>query len=189
MPTRLLPADDPETVREALLDLICHPRARLLERWNWKAALTSAIARGTLFFCLNLVNGFDAAQAAFLTELVLRAATSGFYGTVTQTFRSVEPRRSATVIALVLLPLLSHSVELVVHWLRGTEALGLSIGASVLLTVVSTAFNLHVMRHGVLTVGAGSQSLAADLKKLPGLVFSFLGVRSRPLTPRQILDT
>ena len=35
------------------------------------------------------------------------------------------------------------------------------------------------MRHGVLTVGAGSQSLAADLRKLPGLALSFLGVRSR----------
>ncbi len=142
-----------------------------------------------MFFCVNLARGFDAAQAAFVTELVLRAATSGFYGTVTQTFRSVEPRRTATIAASVLLPVLSHSVELAVHWFRGTEALGLSIGSSVALTVVSTAFNLHAMRHGVLTVGAGSQSLGADLRKLPGLVSSFLGVRSRPLAPRQILDT
>jgi hypothetical protein len=189
MHARLLPAEDPATVRDALLSLICHPRARLLGRWNWKAALTSSIVRGTLFFCVNLAHGWDAAQAAFLTELVLRAATSGFYGTVTQTFRSVEPRRAATVAALVLLPVLSHSVEWVVHLFRGTEALGLSIGASVVLTGVSTAFNLHVMRHGVLTVGAGSQSLAADFKKLPDLVLSFLGARSRPLTPRHILDT
>ena len=189
MHARLLPADDPTTVREALLVLICHPRARLLGRWNWKAAFTSSIARGALFFCANLVHGFDAAQAAFLTELVLRAATSGFYGTVTQTFRSVEPRRAATVAALVLLPGLSHSVELVVHWLRGTEALGLSIGSSVALTLISTAFNLHVMRHGVLTVGVGSQSLAADLMELPALMSSFFGMRSRRLTPRRILDT
>ena len=33
MHTRLLPADDPRTVRDALSALICHPRARLLERW------------------------------------------------------------------------------------------------------------------------------------------------------------
>ena len=189
MHARLLPADDPTTVRDALLALIHHPRARLLGRWNWKAALTSSIGRGTLFFCANLMRGFEAAQAAFLTELVLRAATSGFYGTVTQTFRSVEPRRDATLAAVVLLPGLSHSVELIVHWFRGTEALGLSIGASVVLTVVSTAFNLHVMRHGVLTVGAGSQSLAADLGKLPGLILSFFGVRSRPPSVRHSLDT
>ena len=90
--------------------------------------------------------------------------------------------------ASVLLPGLSHSVELVVHWFRGTQALGLSIGASVALTMISTAFNLHVIGHGVLR-SHGSQSLAADLRKLPRLALSFLGVRSRPPAARKILDT
>ena len=182
MHARLLPADNPTTVRDALFSFDLPSATRVCsDDGTGKPRCTGSIVRGTLFFCVNLIRGFDAAQAAFLTELVLRAATSGFYGTVAQTFRSVEPRRTATVAALVLLPVLSHSVEFVVHWLRGTEALRLSIGASVVFTVVSTAFNLHAMRHGVLTVGAGSQSLSADLREAasPGLRASSARDRGR----------
>jgi hypothetical protein len=41
-------------------------------------------------------------------------------------------------------------------------------------TVVSTLFNLHAMRHGVLLAGEGSASLLADLRSLPGVVASSL---------------
>ncbi len=84
-----------------------------------------------------------------------------------------------TAAAVVILPLVSHSIEFAAHWTRGTEALAASIGASALFTVISTAFHLHAMRQGVLTVGNGSQSLAADLRAIPGLLLSFVGLRSR----------
>lgn len=140
--------------------------------WNWKAAITSATVRGVLFFAVNLGGGLDAARAAFLTEFLLRAVTSGFYGAMTQAFCRVQPRW----IAMLLLPLISHGVEWVAHWLRGTEALVLSIGVSALFTIVSTAFNLHAMRNGVLVVGRGSQSFASDLQTLPSLLLSFIGI-------------
>lgn len=108
-----------------------------------------------IFFAVNLSSGVDAARSAFVTEFVLRATVSGFFGTITQTLRHARPLRAATLTASVLLPAFGHSTELLVHWLRGTEALAASIAASVSFTVVATAFNLHAMRHGVLTVGAG----------------------------------
>lgn len=145
--------------------------------WNWKAALTSSIVRGAVFFAVNLTAGVDAARAALITELALRALTSGFYGAITARFRRMEPQWAATVTVSTLLPLLSHAVEWWVHWLRHTEALAASIAASACLTVVSTAFNLHIMRQGVLIVGTGSQPLRQDLRALPRLVATFVGLK------------
>lgn len=167
------------TVGAVVHALVHHPIDRLVRRWNWKAATLSASTRGLLFFVVNLTGGLDAAQAAFVTEFMVRAMTSGFYGTITQAFRRAEPQWAATAAAVVILPLVSHSIEFAAHWARGTEALAASIGASTLFTVISTAFHLHAMREGVLTVGNGSQSLAADLRAIPGLLLSFVGLRSR----------
>lgn len=170
------PDDLPRSLPDALRSLAERP-SQWTARWNWKAALTSSVVRGGVFFTVNLTAGLDAAQAALVTELVLRALTSGFYGAVTERFSHVEPPWAATATASVLLPLLSHTVELLVHWVRGTEALAASILASAALTVVSTAFNLHLMRHGVLRVGAGSQPFVEDLRALPRLVGTFVGCR------------
>jgi hypothetical protein len=172
------PASDPRTVGGVLSALVAHPVDRLIRRWNWKAATLSAASRGLLFFLVNLAGGLDAARAAFVTEFVVRAVTSGFYGTITQSFRSVEPVWAGTVAALLVLPLLSHSVEFVAHWIRGTEALLASITASLVFTAISTAFHLHAMRQNVLTVGAGSHSLRSDLRALPWVLLSFLGLRN-----------
>jgi hypothetical protein len=76
--------------------------------------------------------------------------------------------------AMVILPLVNHSLEFLVHWLRGTPKLGLSISASVLFTICSTAFNVYAMRHGVLTVGGKSKSLREDLASLLPLFGQFL---------------
>lgn len=169
---------EPRSVTGVFRWLLTHPIDRLVWRWNWKAAVLSATSRGILFFAVNLAGGLDAARAAFVTEFVVRAASSGFYGTITQSFRAVEPRWAGTAAALVVLPLVSHSVELAAHWMRGTESLALSISASVIFTLISTAFHLHVMRQHVLTVGGGSQSLLADLRAMPRLFLSFLGIRT-----------
>lgn len=161
------------TVRDVLGSLAGDPRCWLRE-WNWKAALTSALSRSGVFFAANLSAGLEAAVAALVTELALRAITSGFYGSLTARFRHVEPRWQATLCAVVLLPCCSHSVELAVHWWRGTAALATGIAASALFTVLSTAFNLHLMRHGILIVGDGARSLGDDLRAMPRLLLRFV---------------
>jgi hypothetical protein len=134
----------------------------------------SSLIRASLFFVTNLTAGLPAAFAAMRTELVFRAITSGFYGALTENFREVEPPWAAATTVMILLPIANHSLELLVHWLRGTRNLASSIIASLILTAFSTLFNLFVMRRGALIVGHGRSSLAADLVRMPQLIGSFV---------------
>jgi hypothetical protein len=147
--------------------------------WNYKTALLSATVRGLLFFSTNLTAGLDAATGALLTEFAFRFVTAGFYGSLTQRLRRIEPPAAGLAAALVLLPSIAHSVEYVLHSARGTPALGASIAASVTMTLISTTFHLFVMRRGVLITGAGEQSLLDDLKAMPRLVVMFVVATAR----------
>jgi hypothetical protein len=135
--------------------------------------------RSSLFFAANSAAGLEAALAAMTTEFFFRICTAGFYGAVTQAFRRVEPANAGTVAAMIVLPLVAHSLELTVHWWRGTPALGLSIAASIVFTALSTSFTLFAMRHGAFVVGAGRRSLVSDLLSLPRLVAQFVRVAAR----------
>ena len=157
-----------------LFSFVRNPWSTLVRRWNWKSAVTSSLVRAALFFGVNLTAGAEAAWAAFWTELVFRACTSGFYGAITQGFSTVRPAWQGTLGAFVLLPFFNHSLEFLAHWARGTEELALSIAASVLFTGVSSAFHCFVMRRGLMTVGEGSQGLLADLAQMPRAVWLFV---------------
>jgi hypothetical protein len=161
-------------IGEVLTLIARHPIDTLARRWNWKAALLSSLSRALLFLAMNLTAGRRAALAACLTELVFRAATSGFYAALTQALGRAEPAWVATLTAMGLLPLVTHSAELAVHWLRGTPRLGASIAASAVFTAISTAFHIFAMRRGVLIVGDARRSLGADLRRLPGLLVAFI---------------
>ena len=159
--------------REAVVGLTQHPYERLIARWNWKSAILSSIVRALIFFAATLGAGVHAAAGAALAEWVFRACTSGFYGAVTEAFVAVRPVCTGTAAALIVLPLLSHSLELLVHYTRGTPDLTRAIGSSIAFTLCSTAFNLFAMRHGLLQVGRGRPSLLADLRRLPRLLCVF----------------
>lgn len=151
-----------------------HPIDGLVRRWNWKSALLSALVRAVLFLATNLTGGWRAAWAAFFTELVFRACTSGFYGAMTEAFVCVRPVWAAAVATMILLPVVSHAMELAVHVARGTPELARSIAASAVFTVVSTGYNLFAMRHGALLVGPGHASLVDDLRRTPRLIGAFV---------------
>lgn len=158
-----------------------HPWQYLLRRWNYKSAVMSSLIRAQLFFVVNLAAGPEAAVAAMLTEFVFRFTMAGVYGALTQAFRHVQPERIATLVAMILLPTVGHSLEFVVHLMRGTPHLAVSIAASVALTAVSTAFNLYAMRRGAFITGEGSGTLWSDLIRVPALMAAFLlSWRSRP---------
>ena len=158
-----------------------HPWQYVARRWNYKSAALSSLFRAGLFFSVNLSAGLDAALAAMAAEFAFRFVTAGFYGALTQAFRRAEPERAATLAVMVLLPIAGHSLELLLHWSRGTPRLAESIVASVALTMFSTAFNVFAMRRGALIIGAGSRSLWHDLVQMPTLFASFLlSWRSRP---------
>jgi hypothetical protein len=161
------------SVAQILKDLARHPVQLLLKRWNWKSAILSSTARSAVFFCVNLSAGSEAARAAFVTELIFRATTAGFYGALTQAFRCAHPPWTGTAAAMLLLPLTTHLLELLVHWLRGTAHLAASVVASIAFTSISTAFNLFAMRRGALIVGADSESIWSDLRSTPWLLLAF----------------
>jgi hypothetical protein len=162
-----------------LYDLARHPHGQLVRRWNWKSAVLSSLFRSSLFFVANLSAGPDAAQAAFLTELAYRGVTAGFYGALTQAFRDARPAWAGMVAAMILLPGVSHLLEFIVHWFRGTPNLTESVALSVAFTALSTSFNLFAMRRGALIVGGDSSSLLRDLRRMPALMCSFAGAMVR----------
>ena len=162
------------TIRDAAVNLITHPRQLLVWRWNWKSAIFSSTIRAGIFFATNLTAGWRAATGAMLAEFAYRAITAGFYGAMTQAFREAEPEWAAAVTVMLLMPAVSHTIELAVHLLRGTPNLLTSLTASVIFTMVSTQFNLYAMRRGVLIVGDGAHSTTNDLRQIPALIGGFV---------------
>jgi hypothetical protein len=130
----------------------------------------SSTFRAVLFLCANLTAGWRAATGAMLAEFLYRAVTAGFYGAITQAFRDAEPAWAAAVCAVVLVPAVSHSLELTLHLLRGTPRILTSLIASICFTIVSTLFNWYAMRRGALVVGDDGRSVRDDLKRMPRLI-------------------
>lgn len=162
------------TLKRALRHITEEPGELLVRRWNWKSALFSSLFRAAIFFSVNLVAGWRAASGAALAEFTYRALTAGFYGALTQHFRKVEPHWHGTVAALILLPLIAHSIELAIHYLRGTPKLAASIAASVCFTILATLFNLYVMRRNAMVVGAEGDSFWRDMRRMPSLLAGFV---------------
>jgi hypothetical protein len=180
------------TVTEALIRLARHPVRLIVGRWNWKAAVLSALIRGTIFFAANVRKGFTVALHALVTDAAFRVPLVGVYAAVVQGLVGVEPVWAANVLAAGVVPAVAHTIEISVHWAAGTPAVRAGVTASIAFSVVTGAFELFAMRRGVLVVGAGGGSLPGDVRRLPGLVAAFLveaagvvGVRRTPRGPER----
>jgi hypothetical protein len=163
------------TVSAVVGQILRNPTEHLIRRWNWKSALFSPVLRALIFFFANLAAGWRAASAAALVELLYRGPTAGVYGALTQAFRRADPPWAAGLTVMLLLPLLSHSFEAMVHFWRGTPKLGTSIFASICFTALSTLFNLYAMRRGVLITGGEEEgTFFADLRRIPITIALFV---------------
>jgi hypothetical protein len=183
-------ASAPAGVAEVFRELLRHPLRLLVRRWNWKSALLSSTLRAGVFFAANLSAGAGAALAAMSAEFAYRAVTAGFYAALTQAFRYARPAWRATLVAMLLLPAVSHTLEFAVHWLGGTPKLGASIVASVCFTMLSTAFNLYAMRRGAMVVGEGGRPLGDDLRRMPLIIVAFAwdGLKSTARLVNQVIN-
>jgi hypothetical protein len=132
------------------------------------------MVRGFIFLFANLSAGWKAAVGAMLAEWAFRAATSGFYGSLTQALGEVEPEWQGALCAAIMLPVISHSLEFLLHWLRHTPKLRTSLISSITFTIFSTLFNLYAMRRGALVVGENAPSLASDLRGMPRMIVNFV---------------
>ena len=161
------------TVTDVLIDIFTRPQD-LVRRWHWKAAVFSSVLRGGMFFGTNISAGWEAATGAGLAEFLYRLVASGFYGSMTQSFRKARPEWLANLTAAIVLPAIQHTIEFGIHWMRGTPNLKLSIGTSIGFTIYSTLFNLYSMRRGALLVGQDAQPIWHDIVRFPALFVGFV---------------
>jgi hypothetical protein len=169
------PAFTGETsLRYILSGLVRNPYRNIIQRWNWKSAMFSAIARAIVFFMVNLSAGLDAALSAMFVDIAFRISTAGFYGGLTQTLKRAEPAWQGAVASMIILPLCNHSVEFLVHWSHGTARLQNSIAVSVCLTALSTLFTWYAMRKGALLVAGEGDSLGRDMLRMPRIIAGFV---------------
>ena len=188
-------ADDLEEIHDVKISvgdvfrsLAQHP-AQIITRWNWKSALLGAVLRASFYFTVYKASreNWIVTLTAVLVELSFRFFTSGISGAIVQSFRRAQPAWLATLFVTLTLPAFSHSVEYVTHYAQEhyfytvfaaseNNARQKAFAVSVLFSVLSALFNLFVMRHGVLLVGAGleTKSLWSDLKKIPFLIYEFV---------------
>lgn len=154
--------------------LLCQPREAWRSAWNWKSALASACCRAPIFLVANLSVGTWAAVTAFVTEFIYRAVAAGFYGALTEYFARQSNTRMATLSALVVLPVLAHGIEYLVHRTAGTPRIGVAVAASIGVSVVTTRFGLFLMRRG-LFVARGGRSFTSDVTALGRLAAQMFG--------------
>lgn len=146
----------------------------LLRQWNWKAACVSAAIRATIYLVANLKGGWRAGLISMLVEAIYRVPLSGLCGSFTQAFRCAEPEWAATLTVMVCLPIATHSIELLVHWIQGAPRLWTSLAASICFTILAALFNLYAMRRGVLLVGREGEPVGSDLHRIPRVVAGFV---------------
>lgn len=185
------------TIFEVFSSLVQHP-AQMITRWNWKAALLGAILRASFYFTVYRASkeSWIVTLTAMLVEFLFRFLSSGISGALIQSFRRATPAWVATLIVTVSLPIFSHTIEFITHYAQEkyfanvfaaaeNDARTKAFAVSVLFSVLSAMFNIFIMRHGVLLVGAGteSKSLGSDLKKLPKLILEFIA-----FLPIQMID-
>lgn len=188
-------ADDLEEVEEneisvgdVFRSLGQHP-LQIVTRWNWKSALLGAVLRASFYFTVYKASkeSWLVTFTAVLLELSFRFFTSGISGSLVQSFRRATPAWLATLIVTISLPLFSHTVEYITHYSQEhffsdvfaaseNNARQKAFAISVLFSVLSALFNLFVMRHGVLLVGAGEEtkSFWSDMKHIPFLIAEFV---------------
>ena len=188
--------DESISIRDVFLSLVQHP-LQIITRWNWKAALLGAFLRASFYFGVYKASrqNWLVTLSAVLVEFSFRFVTSGISGALVQSFRRATPAWLATLIVTISLPIFSHSIEYVSHYAQEqyfssvlpastNSSRQIAFAVSVLFSVMSAMFNLFIMKHGVLLVGAGSEtkSLWSDLKRIPLLVAIFVAY-----LPRMIL--
>jgi hypothetical protein len=154
------------TVAHVIGEIVRHPVRFLRARWNWKAATLSAIMRGAIFFGATLNLGLATASWTLLVDAAFRIPMAGACAAVVQDVRWAEPRWGGVATAVVVVPVASHAIEITAHSIARTPMLWRGVGASIGLSVLSSAIELFLMRRDVMLVGPGSGSVATDLKRL-----------------------
>lgn len=142
--------------------------------WNWKAALITAIFRGSACM-LALQHAHPQAREHFsLVEMTYVLLTAGIFSAWQQQALAIKRRYLAWLVVVIIVPLSSLAVDAAAHSLLDhVNAHALGIGA-LIFTLVSAMFHWHLMQRGVMLVGEQSRSFLSDIKQIPALLLSFV---------------
>ncbi len=170
-----------QSLKTVFFNLLRHPINTLVLRWNWKAAVLSAMLRAPIFFFTYLFkkDGLKLAIGAAIAQSIFRFVFGGVNGAIIQSFSKVEPPWHAILTVPLVLATLSHMIEFGVQTLydnqTGVDGKNKALAISILVSAISAVFNLFAMRRGALLVKDESQqSIWRDLKRMPWLAFEFL---------------
>ncbi len=156
------------TVGRILAAIGRHPVHFVTGRWNWKAATLSACMRGAIFFAATLDRGLTTAARTLLIDAAFRIPVAGVCAAVIQEVRWARPSWAAVAVAVLAVPAAAHAVEIAVHSAAMTPWLWRGVGASIALSVASSAVQLGLMRRHILLVGPDAGSLWGDIKRVFG---------------------
>jgi hypothetical protein len=162
------------TVGRALLEVLRHPFFYFVQHWNWKSALFGAINRGTIFFIATMKRGRVEMSIAVLVEILFTCATAGIYASFTQAMRFAQPGWLAACIVALGVPSALYGFDYLAHAYTGMHNVRPAVTFATGLSILSTLFNLFMMRRGAMVVGEDSQPLWRDLLRVPGLLVQFL---------------
>jgi len=169
----------PASLASALREVARQPVHTLLEAWNWKAAATSAMVRGSIFLATNLHAGPVSAIRALLVEGVFATFASGTLGAVTQRVRKAHPLWATMLFIWAALPVVMIAAEYAVHRLAGTTNMRAGLIASFACAAVASGFTWYAMHRGVMLAGEQSTTVAHDLRTLPGVAWDFAMLPAR----------
>jgi len=167
-------------VVDVLRYIVRHPVEALIWRWNWKAAVLSALLRAPIFFFSYFrKDGLKMAIGAAAAQSVFRILFGGANGSIIQSFSKVEPAWHAVLTVPLVLATFSHIIEFAVQTVfdgqTGAASKGTAILLSVIISAMSAIFNLFAMRRGALLVKDESQqSIWRDLTRMPKLAAEFI---------------
>ncbi len=154
--------------------LLRHPVGSFIESWNWKAAVLSWILRVPIYVITTAKSGWQSASLAGLVELVFTTGAAGVYASFTQAVRFAQPQATVGFLLLIVLPAIMLVLDGVVHWVMRTPHLVAGVTASIVVSVLCSAFNWYSMRRGTLLVGREGRSFGNDIAALPILIAKFI---------------
>ena len=167
--------ESPRTsVGKALFQVLSSPFYYFIRRWTWKSALFGAFNRGTIFLIATMKRGRVEMSVAVLVEILFTCATAGIYAAFTQALRFAEPEWLGACVVALVIPGALYGADYFAHVWTGMHNVRPAVGFATGLSVVSTLFNLFIMRRGAMVVGEGSQPLWRDLIRIPGLIVQFV---------------
>jgi hypothetical protein len=154
--------------------LLRHPVHSFITCWNWKAGALSVILRAPVYVATTFRHGWEAATLAGAAEAAFSAAAAGVYAAFTEAVRYSEPQFVVGLLLLVVLPAITLALDALLHYLVRTTNLVAGVAVSLVVSVLSSAFNWYSMRRGTLLIGPKARPFTSDVASLPILIARFL---------------